>query len=176
MKIQAQNNVELSQLSELIEDMSVAMLTINADGALISRPMAPLEMDANGALWFFTDLRSAKVEHLRAINLSFTDPAQGTFVSLSGRGELDTDRARIERLWTPFARPWFPHGSDSTNLALLKFVPESAEYWDEAHSKMVRMFALAASMVAGRLIGMGEHVKLNALSTPSRRASDSASV
>ena len=176
MRTQAQNNVELARLSEMIEDMSVAMMTLCADGALISRPMAPLEMDANGALWFFTDLRSSKVEHLRAINLTFTDPAQGTYVSLSGRGELDTDRARIERLWTPFARPWFPHGSDSTNLALLKFVPESADYWDEAHSKMVRLFALAASMVAGRLIGMGEHVKLNALSTPLRRASDLASV
>jgi general stress protein 26 len=164
MKTGTQPTPELARLCKMIEHLPVAMMTINADGALLSRPMAPLEMDAQGALWFFTDLRSATLEHLRAINLSFTDPAQATFVSLSGRGELSTDRSHIERLWAPFARPWFPHGSNATNLALLRFVPVTAEYWDGAHSKMVRMFALAASVVAGRRIGMGEHGIVSGLS------------
>lgn len=74
------------------------LATIEADGALASRPMAALEMDASGALWFFTDLRSSEVEHLRVAHLSFTDLGHGTDVSLSGRGENDTDRGRIERL------------------------------------------------------------------------------
>lgn len=164
MKTETQNSTELTRLCKLIEHMSVAMLTLDADGALLSRPMAPLEMDGNGALWLFTDLRSAKVEQLRVVNLSFTDQAQGTFVSLSGRGEIDTDRAHIERLWTPFARPWFPHGSESTNLALLKFVPDTAEYWDASHSKMVRMFAMAASVVARKPVGLGERNTFTELS------------
>ena len=54
----------------------------------------------------------------------------------------------------------------SPELTLLKFVPESAEYWDAPHSKMVRMFAMAASVVAGKPIGLGEHEKLTALSRP----------
>lgn len=166
MKTENQRTPELARLCKMIEHLPVAMMTINADGALLSRPMAPLEMDEDGALWFFTDLRSPKIEHLRTVNLSFTDPAQATFVSLSGHGELNTDRVRIERLWTPFARPWFPHGSDSTNLALLKFVPETAEYWEASHSKMVRMFATAASVIAGKPIGMGEHETLTDLSSP----------
>lgn len=72
MKIPTQLNEELRQLASMIEPMSVAMLT-TADGnggALASRPMAPLAMDASGAIWFFTDLRSAKVEHLRVVNLA----------------------------------------------------------------------------------------------------------
>lgn len=72
------------------------LTTLEADGALASRPMTELEMDAQGALWFFTDVQSSKVDHLRAVNLSFTDRDQGVYVSLSGHGEIDTDRARIQ--------------------------------------------------------------------------------
>ncbi len=173
MKTEPQRNAELTQLCELIEDMSVAMLTnLDDKGAMVSRPMSPLEMDINGALWFFTDRHSTKVEHLRVLNLAFTDPAQSTYVSLSGRGELDTDRARIDRLWTPFAKPWFPDGPDSPNLTLLKFTPETAEYWDAPDSKMVRVLAMAASIVTGKPIGMGDHETLTGLSP---RAADSVS-
>ena len=171
MKTETQNSAELAELCKLIENMSVAMLTsLDANGALVSRPMAPLEMDANGALWFFTDRHSTKVEQLRVVNLSFMDPARATYVSLSGRGAIETDRACIERLWTPFARPWFPDGPASSNLALLKFVPEAAEYWDAPSSRMVRMFALAASVVAGKPVGLGDHDTLTGLSKPSPNA------
>ena len=165
MKTEPQRSADLTQLCELIENMSVAMLTnLDDEGALVSRPMSPLEMDINGTLWFFTDRRSTKAEHLRVLNLSFTDPAQSTYVSLSGRGELDTDRTHIERLWTPLAKPWFPDGPDSPNLTLLKFMPDTAEYWDAPDSKMVRLVAMAASIVTGKPIGMGEHDTLIALS------------
>lgn len=171
MNIEPQSAPELIQLSNLIEPISVAMMTtVDADGTLISRPMSPLKMDAKGAVWFFTDLRSEKIEHLRVVNVSFTDADRGTYVSLSGRGEIHAEQAHIKELWTPFARPWFPDGPDSPNIALLKFVPQTAEFWDAPHSKMVRMFALAASMAAGKPIGMGEHETLTELSSPSRQA------
>ena len=165
MNIEPQSSTELIQLSNLIEPITVAMMTtIDGDGALISRPMSPLKMDANGAVWFFTDLRSEKIEHLRVVNVSFTDTDRAVYVSLSGRGEIHAEQAHIKELWTPFARPWFPDGPDSPNIALLKFVPETAEYWDAPHSKMVRMFAMAASMAVGKPIGMGEHDTLTDLS------------
>lgn len=165
MKIETQVNAGLGRLAKLIEHTGVAMLTnLDHEGALVSRPMAPLEMDGNGALWFFTDLRSSKVEHLRVANLAFTDPARGTYVSLSGHGEVFSERARIDRLWTPFARPWFPEGPDSAHLGLLKVTPETAEYWDASHCKMVRVFAMAASVVAGKPLGLGDHGTLTDLS------------
>ncbi len=166
MKIATQTQASLAQVAKLIEDIPFAMLaTIEADGALASRPMTALEMDASGALWFFTDLRSSKVEHLRVANLSFTDAAHGTYVSLSGRGEIDTDRERIKSLWTAFAKPWFPDGPDSPNLALLKFIPDAADYWDAPNSKMVRAFGVLASIVAGKPVAMGEHGSFTGLSS-----------
>lgn len=165
MKASTQSNASLAHVARLIDDIPIAMLaTVEADGALASRPMAALEMDDSGAIWFFTDAHSAKVEQLRVANLSFTDPAHGTYVSLSGCGEIDTDRARIERLWTPFAKPWFPEGPDSPNLALLKFIPDTADYWDAPNSKMVRAFGVIASIVAGKPVAMGEQGTLPGLS------------
>lgn len=158
MKLAIQSSADLAHIAKLIEGIPVAMLTtVESDGALVSRPMATLEMDGQGALWFFTDLRSSKIEHLRVVNLSFTDTAHGNYVSLSGRGEIDTDSGRIHRLWTTFAKPWFPEGPDSPNLAMLKFVPDTADYWDGPSSKMIRAFGMIASVVAGKPVGMGEH-------------------
>jgi general stress protein 26 len=166
MKTQTQTDASLAHVARLIDDIPIAMLTTaDADGALASRPMAALEMDASGALWFFTDLRSSKVGHLRVANLSFTDRASGTYVSLSGHGEIDTDRGHIERLWTAFAKPWFPDGPDSPNLGLLKFVPDTADYWDAPDSRMVRAFGVVASMVAGKPIAMGERGSHTGLSS-----------
>lgn len=169
MKTETQGSEDLSRLCKMIENISVAMLTnLDDAGNLVSRPMSPLEMDGAGALWFFTDNRSTKIEHLRIVNLSFADSAAGTYVSMSGHAEIDMDRARMERLWTSFARPWFPDGPDSVNLALLKFVPGTAEYWDAPHSKMVRMIAMATSVVAGKPVGLGEHDTLTGLSKSPR--------
>ena len=169
MKIHAQSSAALTQLGKLIGEIPVAMLTNqDGDGALVSRPMSPLEMDVNGALWFFTDVSASKVEQLHKVNLSFANPARASYVSLAGHGELEADPVHIRQLWTPFMKPWFPEGPDSSNLALLKVIPETAEYWDAPHSKMVRMAAMAASVVAGKPVGLGDHDTLTGLSPNTR--------
>lgn len=165
MHIEPQTKPELIHVSGLIESVRVAMLTtFDNQGALVSQPMVPLEMDDQGALWFFSDLRSEKMQHLQVINLSFTDPEKSTYVSISGHGEIIDDMEEKERLWTPMARPWFPDGVESTYLGLLKVVPHEAEYWDVPHSRMVRLVAMAASAVVGRPVGLGTHEILTDLS------------
>ena len=158
MNVEHQSSADLAHLAELISPIHFAMLTnFDAAGALTSRPMAPVHMDAQGAIWFLIDLESTKADRLQVLNLTFTDADHSTYVSLAGHGELDTDRVRIARLWTDAARPWFPEGSGSVNLALLKFVPHTAEYWDGPSSRIVRSIALATSKLIGQPIGLGEH-------------------
>jgi hypothetical protein len=77
---------------------------------------------------------------------------------------MQFDRTHIQHLWTEFARPWFPDGPNTNYIALLKFIPETAEYWDAPHSKMIRLFAMAASIVSGKPVGIGVHDKLTDLS------------
>lgn len=165
MKIHPQNRPDIGHVAELIKDIPIAMMTTReADGSLAARPMAALEMDADGVVWFFTSVPSDKVDHLDAMNLTFSDIDTSTYVSLSGHGEIDTDRHHIERLWTPMARPWFPDGPDSPHLALLKFVPDAADYWDGPNSRMVRAVNMAASVAAAKPLGMGEHRSVTGLS------------
>ncbi len=158
MNIVKQASPELAHVADLIKDIPIAMLTtIGADGELSGRPMGGLEMDLHGAIWFFTHIRSTKVEELHSVSLAFTDQDKSTYVSLSGHGEISTDRNEIRRLWTHFVKPWFPEGPESSDLALLKFVPDAAEYWDGPSNKMVRAFGMLASIAAGSPIGVGEH-------------------
>ena len=87
MKTGTESSAELTPLAKLIEGTPFALLpTVEADGALASRPMAALAKDAQRARRFFTDLRSPKVEQPRVAPLSSADTAQATDVSLSGRG------------------------------------------------------------------------------------------
>jgi len=167
MNIQPQTQADLSHVADLIKDIPIAMMTTReSDASLAARPMAVLEMDAQGVMAFFTSTGSDKLEHLDAINLSFSDVGSSTYVSLSGRGEIDTDRSHIERLWTPMARPWFPNGPDSPDLVLLRFVPHTAHYWDGPNSRMVRAFNMAASVAAGRPIGLADEGEHTGLSSP----------
>ncbi|MEY2689034.1 MAG: hypothetical protein RL375_3232 [Pseudomonadota bacterium] len=143
------NRDEWTQLGAWIADMPVAMMTnLDADGTLTSRPMWLLGAPDAGALWFLADARSTKMQRLEAINLSFSDAARSRYVSLSGRAEIDTDRARLERLWTPQAATWFPGGRDDTDLVLLKFIPTAADHWDTPRVAIVDVQSLEASLPA----------------------------
>jgi len=144
------------QLAELIGRDRFAMLTEPGPGELLeSRPMTLLEFDREGLLWFFCRRQPRFVPH--PVNLAFSDEAHSTFVSIAGRAEQVEDRERIHALWTAAARPWFPEGPDSPDLALLKVVPLKVEYWDAPDSKVVRGLAMAASILSGTPVGMGEH-------------------
>ena len=152
MKTESQHTAELAYVCSLIQNLSIAMLTAeNDEGGLVTRPMSPLEMDGDGGLWFFTDRRAEMVEHLENLKLSFHDEANTTFISLTGRGELSLDSARIEKLWTPSVRPQFPEGRLSRNLALLKFVPQSAEYGRAPNNRTLRFFTSPKSAVSANL-------------------------
>jgi general stress protein 26 len=157
---------QIQRLTTLLAHIPVAMLTNpDAQGELYSRPMWLLEIDADGALWFFTSLKASKLNLLEQVNLSFSDHSRATYVSLTGRCELNTDVATRNRLWTPKAKPWFPEGPESPNLALLKFIPASAEYWNSPHCKLVHLLAVASAAVCCKPKGVGEH-KVLAMSDP----------
>ena len=173
MKAQDQSSPELTHLCKLIEHIPTATLTLfDANGAPLRQSLVPLEIDGQGALWFFGNLHPANMEQPCDANLSFVDTIKPTYVELSGLAEIHIDQVRLERLWTPFSRPWFPDGPDSARPALLKFVPKKAEYWDVSLSKLVRMVTTAASAVAGKAQGLKQRHTLMGLS---KRLPDAAS-
>jgi general stress protein 26 len=160
-----QENV--AKLAKLIKGVRVAMLTtVEADGCLRSRPMHTQESDFDGTLWFFTWVDSAKVheiEHDQHVNLSYADPSDQVYVSVSGRARLVRDRTKIKELWNPIHKAWFPQGVDDPNIGLLRVDVEKAEYWDSPSSKVVQLIGFTKAMLTGKAYGeeATDHRKVN---------------
>jgi general stress protein 26 len=157
----------LQQLHEAVDGMRVAMLTtISEAGLLTSKPMHLLEQDAQGQLWFYCmapDPLDDSFNPYQRANLAFSDESASRYVSVACHGELVRDRARIHALWSSMAKPWFPDGPDSPDLACLKLVPLAAELWDGPGNGLAQALAIAASVIAGKPVGMGGHVVLDKL-------------
>jgi general stress protein 26 len=167
MKIDEQGAPDREKIGDLLKGAGIVMLTtLDEDDRLVSRPMSLLKMDIDGALWLFSNLHSQKLNQVDRVNLSLSNEEDSRYVSIAGHGEISNDRALMRELWTPFMKPWFPGGVESPDLALLKVTPQTVEYWDSTHNKMVRTFALAASVIASKPVGMGEHGKLSLLESP----------
>lgn len=147
----------IKKLRDLIKDIRFAMLTtIEEDGTLRSRPMATQEFDFDGDLWFFTYGSAHKVEevqHNQHVNISYAEPKDQKYVSVSGTAQLVRDRQKIEELWNPLFKAWFAEGLDEPDLALLKVSLDKAEYWDSPSSKVVRLVGFAKAVITGEPIG-----------------------
>jgi general stress protein 26 len=161
---QAQGDPGMRKLADLIDAAKIAMLTTEeADGSLRSRPLATLQLDSEGHLWFFTAMSSGKVEEIdqhRKVNLSYANVDKQDYVSVSGHARLLRDREKMKQLWTRWVEPWFPNGVDDPDLALLEVTIDEAEYWDAPASRMQRFFGLTRALSSGDTSGMGEHGKV----------------
>ena len=154
---------QFSTLDDLIKDIRIAMLTtVDEEGALRSRPMAAPQVAFDGMLWFFSGADAPKVEEAQQhqVNVSFADPEHQRYVSISGTATLVPDRQKMEALWSPWFRTWFPGGLNEPNLALLKVDVEEAEYWDAPSSTMVQLYGVVKATLTGKALQAGEHAKL----------------
>jgi general stress protein 26 len=98
------------------------------------RPMtAQLDDDAeSGPLWFFTSADNHLVQELPSRNralCTFASKDHDIFACVHGALEVDTDRAQIERLWSPFIAAWFEGGQNDPKLRLLRLDAEHGEIW-----------------------------------------------
>ena len=165
MESKPQKNEQMSKVRDMVEEIRIAMMTtVDDQGNLVSRPMAALQFDEEGNVWFFTQRTSPKVDQIeqneRRVNVAFASASDADYVSISGVANEVDDRAKIDELWNPQAKAWFPKGKDDPELTLLKVHTQMAEYWDSNDSTMVRLFQQAAAVVTGNPPKMGENEKV----------------
>lgn len=148
----SERNRVIKQLGELIRGIKVAMLTtVESDGTLRSRPMAAQQAAFDGDLWFFTDAGAAKVDEVQRhhqVNLSYIHTEQDRYVSVSGLAELVRDRKKMEELWDPSYKAWFPKGVDQPGLALIRVNVQKAEYWDSLSSSGAQLIGFTKGPAA----------------------------
>ena len=157
---------DLEKLREMIKDIDFCMLTtIDENGDLHSRPMSSNgDIEGDGDIWFFTGLSSHKVNEVSSapqVNLSFADPDNQRYVSVTGTAELVRDRQKIEELWRPEFKIWFAKGTDDPDIALLKVSLQRAEYWDSPSSTVAFALKFAKAVITGKQPEFGENKKLD---------------
>ena len=155
-------------LWELIKDIKFGMLTHrHPNGMLHAHPLTTQNrsMDENNELFFFINKSGELYERLLTdgeVNVSYADPEEDSYVSLSGQARFIDDQDKKEALWNMFAKAWFPGGTTDPNLALLSVRLRHAEYWDVKQNQMVQLFKMAKAALTGEPPrDMGEHKELS---------------
>jgi len=162
MEDKRQESIE--KLKGLIEEIDFAMLTTHANGKLRSRPMSTQQFEFDGDLWFFTSEETHKVEEIEKnneVNVAYSKPEDNTYISVSGTASIVKDREKIEELWNPILKAWFPKGLDDPSLCLLKVSVEEAEYWDSPNSTLVQIAGFVKALVTGKSADGGDYGKVN---------------
>jgi general stress protein 26 len=156
----------VAALSAKIKPVRIAMFTTqDQHGHLTSHPMTWQELDPQGALWFYTSTHTALWEHIARhpeVNLSFVEPAENLYVSVSGSAERVVERSQIEARRNPSVQAWFPNGPQDEHVVLVRVVPHLAEYWDANDNTMVSLFDMARAVLTGSTpaVDPGEHGKI----------------
>ena len=154
----------IEKIRELTEGIDFCMLTTIDGGHLRSRPMSTQKFEFDGDLWFFTDDNTHKVEEIEKddrVCVAYSKPDDNVYLSVSGRAQVVKDRAKIEELWSPILKAWFPQGLDDPSLCLLKVPVEQAEYWDAPSSRIVQLFVIAKALATGQEADYGENKKID---------------
>jgi len=157
-----QRQQHIAQLAALIKDVEVAMFTTTGvDGRLYSRPLGTQDVEFDGDLWFVTSADSPKVAEIALnprVNVAYSSPSRNSYVSVAGTARIVEDRARVEELWSPAMKLFFPQGKDDPSLRLIHVSAESAEYWDGPGALLGRALSFVLSAVQdepGRLADNG---------------------
>ena len=155
----------IKKIGELIKDIRIAMMTTAAaDGSFDSRPMATQKTEFNGSVYFLTRQESGKVEELADdshVSLLYADADNGKFVSVKGRAKVYRDQAKIEELWNPMYKAWFPEGETDPAIAILEVTVHEAQYWEASSSRLVRGLKYVAAAATGGKVDIGTQGTVN---------------
>jgi general stress protein 26 len=154
----------IEKLKGLLEGIDFCMLTTIDGGKLRSRPMSTQQFEFDGELWFFTRDNTHKIDEIEVdnrVNVAYSKPDDNTYVSVSGSGSLSKDRAKMEELWSPILKAWFPDGLEDPNICLLKVDVEEAEYWESTSSTLVQLAGFVKAIATGQEADYGDYGKIN---------------
>jgi general stress protein 26 len=163
MSIETEKTAVTAKITRLIKDIGFCMLTTQSeDGSLHSRPMhANANIGPDLELWFFTYGQSYKVFEAVAhpqCSVTFSDIKNNTYVSVSGLARLVRDQDKINMLWKPELKAWFPQGLETPDLALLKVTADRAEYWDGPAAVVTHTISFLGALT-GVNVNLNEHAK-----------------
>ena len=155
----------IDKFRHLADQVNVCMFTtVDNELNIMSRPMSVADIDDDGNAWFFTNEFSEKIQEVSKdnfVNLIFSHPGKNIYVNVKGTCCVIIDRKKMEELWKPSMKTWFPEGLDDGKICLVKVITEKAYYWNTTSSKMSLFFQSIKALAKGEKYKEGEIGKLD---------------
>lgn len=141
----------VAKVAGLVKGIRVAMLTsTDAQGRLVSRPMATQDVDFDGDIWFITERSAEHTRNLQGdprVNVAYS--GDSSWVSVAGTAEVVDDPERLKEYWNLFTDAWLEGGPENPENVLLHVSADTAEYWDSPGSKVTQVVNLVKATVTG---------------------------
>src|SRR5688572_3161133 len=159
------NQEAIEKFKELVKHVNVCMFTtMDDDHSLSSRPMYTSAIDDEANVWFFTNEFSEKINEVskdNLVHLIYSHPVKNIYVDVKGTCSLIIDRKKMDELWDPVLKKWFPEGIEDPKICLVKVSTEEAFFWNHTSSKMGLLFQVIKSITKGDQYKENEKGKLD---------------
>ena len=144
----------IDKLKKLVSDIDICLFCTNlrTDDGATCRPMSTQHVCDQGNIWFFSEIDSEKNNEIlqnKNVQLFYSHPDKHSYMVVNGEAEIILERAKIEELWSPMVKIWFPEGKDDPKISVIKVKPTTAYYWDTEGNKMINFFKMVSSLVTG---------------------------
>ncbi|MBO9124053.1 MULTISPECIES: pyridoxamine 5'-phosphate oxidase family protein [unclassified Rhizobium] len=134
------STMTFEDLASKIRKIDFCMLsTQSGSGKISSRPMSNNgDVEYDGVSWFFSYEDTRKISEINGIDdvsLTFTEPPSllgkpGIFIAIQGMASIVRDKEVFEAHWVSGLGRWFPDGTQTPGLVLIKVSASSVYYWD----------------------------------------------
>lgn len=144
------NKEAIAKIRTLAEGGFVMLCTDLGSRPFGACPMNVQQVDDAGNLWFLSGKDSdhnTDIARDGATQVLLAKSSSSDYLSLFGTTEITYDKAKVEELWSPLHKTWFPGGQDDPNLTLLRFAPVEGYYWDTKNGRMVAFAKMLISAV-----------------------------
>ncbi|KGE12541.1 pyridoxamine 5'-phosphate oxidase family protein [Sphingobacterium deserti] len=127
------------------------------------RPMAILQVDDHGFLWFMTSNETKKEEEIEEnpfVHLMMQSGQRAGFLNLYGIADELHVQEKINELWNPSLEIWFDSPEDP-KILLIRVEVLEGHYWDNKHSAPVAAFKGLKSLITGKPDHDGVHGEID---------------
>ncbi|WP_338769808.1 pyridoxamine 5'-phosphate oxidase family protein [Bernardetia sp. ABR2-2B] len=156
----------IDKMKEVVKDQRICMFATQLAKAPFSVcPMTAQEVSDDGHILFLSAADSDHNEKILLdprVQLTFSNVSNSEFLSVYGKATISKNKEKIDKIWDPLAKAWFPNGKDDVNLTIIEVFPEDAYYWDTKDGKVVSMLKIVASAMTGEQMdgGIEGHLKV----------------
>lgn len=124
---------EFADLASAMSKIDFCMMQTFGEHGISTRPMSNNgEVEYDGDNWFFARTSSTKIAEIardNRVQLTFTDPAGPSFISVWGTTNVIRDVAQKKKLWHKSLERWFDNGPEDPDVSLIQVTANRIQAW-----------------------------------------------